>query len=80
MKTADQYAREAWCKLSLGNIATPALDYKETGAIARPANFDEVVRELAPYFQEAIEATIEECIDVYPSAADTLRLLADRVK
>ncbi len=54
MKTPHEYARLAWAKLSLGNIATPAVDYKETGAVARPANFEAVVKELEPFFVEAV--------------------------
>lgn len=53
-KSPEGFARRAWCKLSLGNIATPALDWKETGCVARPANFDEVVRELTPFFEQAM--------------------------
>ncbi len=44
--TPEWYARRAWTKISLGNIA-------------RPANGDEVVREMAPFFKEAMDASAE---------------------
>ncbi len=66
LKSAEQYAREAWCKLSLGNIATPATDHRETGAVARPANFEAVVKELEPFFAEArreVAAELQKSIE-----------------
>lgn len=62
MKTPEEWARLAWCKLSLGNIATPATDYKETDAVARPVNFDAVVAEMAPFFGQAMEEAVEDAL------------------
>jgi hypothetical protein len=40
MTRAEELAREAWAAISLGNIA-------------RPANFEAVVKELTPFFDRA---------------------------
>lgn len=60
MKTPEQYAKEAWCKLSLGNIA-------------RPANFDQTVRELTPYFEQAVaEARADERARTIEAACEVI--------
>lgn len=43
----EWYARRAWTLISLGNIA-------------KPANSDAVVKAMAPFFREAMDASAEE--------------------
>lgn len=61
MSRSEWFARKAWCYLSLGNIA-------------RPANFEETIKHLEPFFAQAIAEAraeaIEECAHHVASRAE----------